>query len=56
MIGFVDHYTKKVFIFYINNERTKEKILPFVKNNVYSYQSQIIYNNCSDENFPATRI
>ena len=34
----------------------KRKILPIVKNNVYSYQSQIINNNDPDEDFPATRI
>ena len=43
MLGFIDR-------------GTKEKILPIVKNNIYSYQSQIINNNDPDEDFPATRI
>lgn len=35
--------------------RTK-KFLTIVKNNIYSYQSQIIDNNDPDENFLAARI
>ena len=31
MLGFVDRGTKEVRIYYINNDRTKEKILPIVK-------------------------
>ena len=46
MLGFVDRGTKEVRIYYINNNRTKEKILPIVKNNVYSYQRRIINTDC----------
>lgn len=56
MLGFVGRGTKEVRVYYINNDRTKEKILPIVKKNVYSYHRRIINNNDPDENFPATRI
>ena len=56
MLGFVDRGTKEVRIYYINNDRTKEKILPIVKKNVYSYQKQISNNIDSDDIYPATRI
>lgn len=57
MLGFVDLGTKEVRVYYIiNNDRTKEKILPIVKKNVYSYYRRIINKNDTDENFPATRI
>ena len=57
MLFFVERNIKEVvLIYYINNNLTKEKILPIVKKNVYSYQRKIINNNDPDENFPATRI
>ena len=56
MLGFIDRGTKEVRIYYLNNDGKKETNLPIVKNNVYSYQSQIINNNDPDEDFPATRI
>ena len=56
MLEFIDRGTKEIWIYYFNNDRTKEKILQIVKNNVYSYHGGIINNNDPDENNPATII
>ena len=55
MIGIVNHGIKEVFI-YINNDQTKEKILPIIKKNVFSSNRWVINNNDVDEYFPTTRI
>lgn len=56
MRGLIDRGTKEVRIFYINNDRTKDKILPIVIKNVYSYNRRVINNIDPNENFPSTRI
>ena len=56
MLGITDQATKEVRIFYLNNDRTKEHILPFIKKNVYTFPVSIRNNTDDDTDYPATRI
>ena len=56
MLGLTDRATKEVRIFYLNNDRTKDHILPFIKKNVYTFPDIIRNNIDEDVENPATRI
>ena len=56
MLGITDRATKEVRIFYLNNDRAKEHILPIIKKNVYTFPLRIINNQDNDTYNPATRI
>lgn len=56
MLGIVDRGSKEIRVFYLNNDRTKKKIMPIIIKNIYTPQN-IIYNNTNSDSFnPATRI
>ena len=56
MMGITDRATKEVRIFYLNNDRAKEHILPFIKKNAYTFPVSIRNNTDDDTDNPATRI
>ena len=43
-------------IFFVNDNRTREIILPIIKNNLYTPFPSIVDNKDLDSNYPSTRI
>ena len=56
MFGIYDRGTKERRIFFVDNNRTKETLLPLIKNNIYIYHPSIINNKDPNEENYATRI
>jgi hypothetical protein len=56
MFGLVDRGNYDIRIFFVNNNRTRDTLLPIVKKNVYTYYNSVINNHDPNEHFPATRI
>ena len=44
MFGIYDRGTKEVRIFFVDNNRTKETLLPIIKENIYTYSNRIQNN------------
>ena len=56
MFGLVDRQNYDIRIFFVNNNRTRETLLPIVVKNVYTYLDSINSNEDADNEYPATRI
>ena len=56
MFGIYDRGTKEVRIFFVDNNRTKETLLPIIKENIYTYSNRIQNNVDINLETPATRI
>ena len=56
MFGLVDRGTYDIRIFFVNNNRARDTLLPIVKKNVYTYYNSVINNHDPNDQFPATRI
>ena len=41
MFGLYDRGSKDIRIFFVDNNRTKDTLLPIIKNNVYTYYDHI---------------
>ena len=56
MLGIYDRGTHDIRIFYVDNNRTKETLLPIIEKHIYSYYNNIENNeDPNEENYP-TRI
>ena len=44
MFGLYDRGSKEIRIFFVDNNRTKETLLPLIKDNVYTYYDHIRNN------------
>ena len=44
LFGLVDRATYEIRIFYVDNNRSRETLLPIVRNNVYTYFNSIENN------------
>jgi len=56
MFGFFDRANRDIRIFYVGEDRTKAKLMPIIKQNIYTSVNRIL-NNCDDNLIdPATRI
>ena len=56
MFGLYDRGSKEIRIFFVDNNRTKETLLPLIKDNVYTYYDQIRNNTDINLERPAKRI
>ena len=57
MLGIYDRGNYDIRIFYLNNNRTRDTLLPLIINNVYTYARRIRNNRDEDNNIlPATRV
>ena len=56
MFGLVDRGHYDIRIYYVNNNRLRDTLLPLVKENCYTYYNTLLSNNDENENYPATRI
>ncbi len=58
MLGISDRGNYDILIFYVNNNRTKDSLLPLIISNLYTYPRTIINNRDDDNNniLPATMI
>ena len=57
MFGIWDRGNYDIHIFYLNNNRTRDTLLPLILNHVYIYPTTIINNRDEDNTiFPATRV
>ena len=56
MFGLYERGSKEIRIFFVDNNRTKETLLPLIKDNVYTYYDHIRNNIDINLERPATRI
>ena len=56
MFGIYDRGNNEVRIFYVDNNRTKDTILPIIKKNIYTNYDHIENNNDPDAIIYPTRI
>ena len=56
MFGIYDRGSNDVRIFYVDNNRTKETLLPIIKKNIYTYYDHIVNNNDPNSDNYTTRI
>ena len=56
MFGFYDKGTYNIRIFFVDNNRTKETLLPIIKKHVYSSYDSIENNTESNDKIYPTRI
>ena len=49
MFGIYDRGSKECRIFYVDNNRTKETLLPIIKNNIFTPYNSIVNNNDPNE-------
>lgn len=56
MFRICDRGTYDIRIFCVNNNRTKDILLPLVRNKVYAYPLRIVNNYDENDNNPGTRI
>ena len=56
MFGIYDRGSKDCRIFYVDNNRTKETLLPIVKNNIFTPYNFIVNNTDPNEGQYSTRI
>ena len=56
MFDLCDRGKYDIRIFFVNDNRTRETILPIIKNNVYTPFPSIVDNKDLDSNYPSTRI
>ena len=56
MFGMVDRNKYDIRIFFVNNNRQKETLIPIIRNNIYTPNTILNNNEGEDEEFPSTRI
>ena len=56
MFGIYDRDTKEVRIFYVDNNRTKESLIPIIKNNIFSNYNNLLNNSEPNDEIFSTRI
>jgi len=56
MFGIYDRGTKEVRIFYVDNNRTKESLLPIIKKNIFSNYNNLANNSDPNDEIFSTRI
>ena len=56
MFGLVNRGNYDIRIFFVNNNRTRNTLLPLVKKNVYTYYNSVINNQEENDELRATRI
>ena len=56
MFGLVDRNKYDIKVFFVNNNRVKETLLPIVIKNVYTYPIILNNNEGENEDYPSTRI
>ena len=56
MFGIYDRGSKEVRIFFVDNNRTKEALLPIIKENINTYSNHIWNNVDINPETPVTKI
>ena len=56
MLGLYDRGSKEIRIFFVDNNRTKDTLLPIIKNNVYTFYDHIENNTDLNPEMSANRI
>ena len=56
MFDLLDKNKYNIRVFFVNNNRVKEKLLPIIIKNVYTYSTILNDNEGENEEFPTTRV